>query len=101
MKVKDLIAMKIDVDVYDDVCEELGLAYCGSLMDVTDEGKAEFAEVMEYEVTLQSDSYPWVAIVHIDDPDDAVWESKLEKAMAFFEAAAGYCSVEQYERWFT
>lgn len=100
MKVKDLIAIKIDVDVYDDVCEELGIAYCGSLMDVTDAGKAEFAEVMEYEVTLQNGTYAPVAIVHIDDPDDNVWESRLSKAEAFFEAAAGYCSEEQYERWF-
>ena len=30
MKIKDLLEMEIDVDVYDNVCEELAIAFCGA-----------------------------------------------------------------------
>lgn len=35
MKVRDFIKQSIDVDVYDDVCEELAIAFCGP-MELTD-----------------------------------------------------------------
>ena len=28
MTVKDLLKMEVDIDVYDDVCEELAIAFC-------------------------------------------------------------------------
>ena len=31
MKVRDLLKTEIDIDVYDDVCEELGIAFCGAV----------------------------------------------------------------------
>ena len=101
MKVRDLIQQEIDIDVYDDVCEELGIAFCGSL-ELTDEGKKEFADVLDYDVEINPCSYGGLpaAIVLIDDPDDAVWEARLEKAKRFFEAAAGYCACSDYDRWF-
>lgn len=46
MKVKDLITQEIDIDVYDDVCEELGIAFCGPV-ELTDDGAHEFADVLE------------------------------------------------------
>ena len=46
MKVKDFIELCnrefLDVDVYDNVCEELGIAYCGDSIELTTEGKEHF-----------------------------------------------------------
>ena len=51
MTVKDLIQQDIDIDVYDDVCEDLAIAFCGPC-ELTEEGQKEFAEVMDYEIEL-------------------------------------------------
>ena len=99
MKVKDLLQMDIDIDVYDDVCEELGIAFCGSV-ELTNDGKEHFAEPLEYEVKLHNNGADIVAIVCIDDKDDDVWERRLEKAKELFESLAGFCSCDDYEKWF-
>lgn len=99
MKVKDLIQMEIDVDVYDDVCEELGIAFCGP-QPLTKEGAEHFAEVLDYDVTIHNYSVCPVAVVSVDDPDESVFEAKLGKAKEFFEAMAGYCACDDYDRWF-
>lgn len=94
MKVKDLITQEIDIDVYDDVCEELGIAFCGPL-ELTEDGTKEFADVMEYDIEINDDC----AIVNVDAPE-GVWQKKLKKAKHFFHAAAGYCADDDYRRWF-
>ena len=98
MKVRDLIALEIDIDVYDDVCEELGIAMCGPVV-LTPEGQEHFAEVMDYEVTINNGSY-MTATVHVDDDEDKVWKRRLKKAIEFFHSAAGYCSCDDYDKWF-
>jgi hypothetical protein len=92
MKVHDLIEMEIDIDVYDDVCEELAIAMCGPVL-LTADGERYFEEVLEYPVSLVDD----IALVSVDGDD---WENKLMKAKEFFEAAAGFCSVDDYAMWF-
>lgn len=100
MTIRDLIQQEIDIDVYDDVCEELSIAFCGP-QPLTPEGEQHFADIMDYEVELiLSSSYGDVAIVKIDDPNEAVWEERLRKAKEFFESAAGYCPCSDYDRWF-
>ena len=99
MKIRDFIKQEICIDVYDDVCEELGIAFDGP-QELTEEGKKHFAEVLDYEIELQNDGPYIVGIVKIDDQEDEEWESRLEKAKEFFEGIAGYCTVEEYERWF-
>ena len=99
MKVRELIKQDVSIDVYDDVCEELGIAFEGP-QGLTEEGKEHFEEVLDYEVELHNDGRYLVGIVKIDDPEDEVWESRLEKAKEFFESAAGYCSCSDYDRWF-
>lgn len=94
MKVRDLIAQEIDIDVYDNVCEELGIAFCGP-MTLTPDGQAKFEEVLDYEVELRDDC----AIVKIDSPDDK-WKHRLRLVKEFFESAAGYCTCEEYDKWF-
>ncbi len=102
MTIRDLIKEEIDIDVYDDVCEEIGIAFCGPC-SLTEEGEKEFADIMDYPVEINPTSYGGfpAAIVLIDDPDEAVWNERLEKAKRFFESAAGYCACSDYDRWFT
>lgn len=95
MTVKDLIEQEIDVDVYDDVCEELCIAFCGPL-HLTQEGKEQFADVLDFPVNLHGET----AIVSVDDPDVKTWGKRLNQAIKFFNAAAGYCAVSDYQKWF-
>jgi hypothetical protein len=101
MTVRDLLKAEMDIDVYDDVCEELSIAFCGP-MELTEDGEDEFGEVLDYTVEINPISYGGypAAIVLIDDPDEAVWTERLEKAKRFFESAAGYCASSDYDRWF-
>lgn len=94
MTVKDLISQEIDIDVYDDVCEELGIAFCGP-MELTETGAEEFSDVLEYGIELNN----YCAVVHVDDAE-GVWQKKLNRAKKFFHSAAGYCSEDDYNRWF-
>lgn len=95
MKVKDLIAQDIDIDVYDDVCEELAVAFVGP-QTLTEAGKKKFAEVLEYDVELCADC----CVVSLDDPDETIWKRRLRRAKTFFEAMAGYCAVADYDAWY-
>ena len=99
MTIRDLIRMEISIDVYDDVCEELGIAFCGP-QPLTPAGQEHFAEVLDYEVKLHDNGLDTVAIVHVDDQDDKTWKRRLRKAIEFFHAAAGYCACNDYDRWF-
>ena len=97
MKVKDLIAQDIDIDVCDDVTagEELCIACCGPIQ-LTDEAKTKFAEVLELDVEFLDGS----AVIKVDAPEDDDWRRRLELATEFFEAAAGYCDDADYDEWF-
>ena len=95
MKVRDLLNMEIDIDVYDDVCEELGIAFCGPLY-LTDAGKNRFSEVLGYNVILRDG----ICVVEVDAPE-GIWQHRLDKATEFFESAAGYCDADDYDRWFS
>lgn len=99
MKVKDLIEQEIDIDVIDDVTDELYINFCGPLA-LTEQGKKKFAEVLEFGWHLHHNGLETVAVIEIDDPEDKVWERRERKAIEFFEAAAGYCAVSEYHKWF-
>ena len=96
MTVRDLIKMEIDMDVYDDYTEELGVCFCGP-MELTEIGKEKFSEVLDYELTLGDGCL----IVNVDaGDDDDETERRLAVASEFFEAAAGYCPMSDYDAWF-
>ena len=101
--VRDLIAMDVDIDVYDDVGDFFGIAFCGPLM-LTAEGEKEFAEVLDYGWEyFGADKYgddPEYILILCDDPDEKVWKRRVRNARKFFYAAAGYCAAEDYEKWF-
>ena len=104
MKVKDLIREEIDIDVWDNYDERCGLAIVGPL-NLTEEGKAEFEEVLEMECMIKSygqGEFGDCAVVFTDYPSQTEEESerKTELLRVFLLAQAGYVGVEEYEKWF-
>ena len=99
MKVKDLLESEVSVDVYDNVCEELAVAFDGP-MELTEAGLKKFGEVLEYDVSLNSNGNFINAIVDVDDENEAEFERKLAKAKELFESMAGWCTVEEWDEWF-
>ena len=99
MKVREFINLDADIDVYDDVCEELGICFCGP-QALTAEGRSHFREVLDYDMQLDLSGTIPTAVVCVDSEDDRTWRRRLRKAKEFFEAAAGYCSCEDYDTWF-
>lgn len=94
MKVREFIKQEIDIDVLDDVTEELNIAFVGPL-ELTAEGEKEFAEVLDLDIEYVNK----VAVLNVDAQGDA-WDARLKAAGRFFWAAAGYCSVADWNKWF-
>ena len=97
IKVKELMTMEIDVDVYDDYDESLGIAFCGA-MRIKPLGKKEWADVLEYDIELNS-TYP-IAILQVTVDSDEETERRLSRAKKFFYSLAGYCADKDFEKWF-
>ena len=96
--VSEFIKQEIDVDVYDDVCESVNIAFCGPV-ELTEEGKDRFGGILDLKVYIRyEDGNPETALLLIGGYDD--WEAKLDIAKEFFDAAAGYCASSDYDRWF-
>ncbi len=98
MKVRDLLKMEICVDVVDDVTEELYIAFDGP-QELTRIGKMKFALALDLEVEPSRDPGLW--IVKVDDDDERIWKRRLNNARDLFEGMAGFCTVDEYELWFT
>ena len=94
--IRDLLLMDVDIDVYDNVCESLAIAFCGP-MNLTEEGEEHFKDVLDLPVSIYTDDN--VAIIDVDD-SEGVWQKKLKGAKELFYALAGYCSVTDYDTWF-
>lgn len=99
MTVREFCKLDADIDVYDDVCEEIAICFCAP-QELTEAGEKHFAEVLDYDIELDSSGSFVTAVVHVDDEDDKVWKRKLKKAKEFFYGAAGYISCEDYDKWF-
>ena len=94
MKVRELIKTNIDIDVYDDYDERLGIAYCYGY-GVTEEGEKRFKKALDMDVELVNGFGGTVGIVHCETGKEAT------RAMNFFNALAGWCSSEDFDKWFT
>ena len=110
LTVRDLMLVMDDIDVYDDVCESLAIAFCNPFCDdelhdwreyLTDDGMKKFGEVLDYRLAIWvgHDGMPY-AVVGCDSAYEFEWKRRLKMAKEFFESAAGYCSCEDYNKWF-
>lgn len=90
MKVKDLLAMEICVDVADDYDERLWIAFDGTC-SLTEIGMDVFGEALDLEVKLTT---PSDALIICRNAKEA------EAAKELFESLAGYCAEDEWELWF-
>ena len=99
MKIKELIKKDIDIDVYDNVTQEIVAISFAGPVGLTEEGRKYFKETLEYEVKLYEEE-GWASVKCNDQEPEIKWLTKAKKAQKFFFACAGYCSVEDYDKWF-
>lgn len=90
MKVIDVMPFDIDIDVYDDYDERLGIAFCGPI-ELTDKAKIDWSDVLNMPITLNRGMY---LTVHCETGREA------NRAKNFFESLAGYCSESKWDEWF-
>lgn len=101
MKLKDLLTAETwneygDMDVANDVTDELWPAWCGETL--TDEGRERFKEALELEAIIRPVwGYQGIYLLLDDDPD---WEKHWNMAGELFESMCGYCTEEEWNRWF-
>ena len=97
MKIREFIKQDIDIDVYDNVCDGIGIAYCGP-MALTEEGEKQFADVLDYDIEVKTDSTGYeVAIVDTNHED---WKERFKKAKDFFYSIAGFVDADLFDKWF-
>lgn len=102
MKVKEFIKLNADIDVYDDVCEEVAICFCGPMM-LTEEGKEHFDYVLnclEIELDFSGSIKTAEIKCHNEFFPEELDEFNIEKANEFFCSAAGYCADEDFQKWF-
>lgn len=93
MKIREFLTRDVDIDVYDDYDEELGIAFCGPMF-LTEEGKKEFGDLLDKEIEIfWSENYSH-ALVHAEN------DREVRKWCELFESLAGYCAEDDYEKWF-
>ncbi len=94
MTVEEFLKQDIDIDVCNDVTDDFCIAFVGPV-ELTDAGREHFAPVLGLEVSIQQDDS--MATVMVDGED---WKKRLAKVRKLLNAAAGYCSEADYEKWF-
>lgn len=95
MKVKDLIAEDIEIDVCDDYDERCWIAKSGAYK-LSDEAKQKFHRALDIEVHINPNGFgnlP-IAILECETAEDA------RACKEFFFSLAGYCAADDYDRWF-
>lgn len=90
MKVKDFIKQKINIDVYDSA-DDIGVPLT-TPVSLTAEGEKYFADALNFNITIEQDN----GIARVKTRS---LKSRMQ-AIEFFNAAAGYCTKADYERWF-
>lgn len=97
MKIKDFLHLDVDLDIYDDVCEEVCIGFVGPI-SLTEEGVKRFAKVLDLDIEVANTADRAVVAVGAGTVD--AWKENVKSVKDLFNAAAGYCSEEQYGKWF-
>lgn len=110
MKIKDMFEPGFwekygDVDVSNDTFDDMAPAFCGGLR-LTDASREDFKDALDVEIVVVEQfrvgEYPYRYIECLlenrvpDDKQDDVWD----KIKMLFEYAAGYCTEDEYSRYF-
>lgn len=99
MTIRELMKYEIDIDVYNNITDDEAVALVCP-MELTEEGDKEWGDVLDYIVEVSTEgNYPY-AICICDDNPDIKWQIKKKRLTKFLWSAAGYCSEENYNKWF-
>ena len=98
MKVKDLIEMDVDIEIYDNRTDGIDISFVGPIT-LTKTGEEYFKEILEYEIKLHKEE-KYAIVICTDEEPKVKWRTKFEKAQEFFYCCAGYCSAKDYDKWF-
>lgn len=91
--IRELLKTQICIDVYDNLTEKLGIAFCGPI-ELTEEGMKKFGDLLDYKVNLNKrKDWEW-AVVEVST------EKEVNRLCELFESLAGYCSESDYDKWF-
>ena len=91
MTVLEFINSGLEADVYDDVCEVCQIAFAGNRL--TEDGERRFSTVLGLEVELYDGQYCNNCVVKCDTEEEACAVAEL------FNTMAGFCSVEDYDKY--
>ena len=89
MKLRDFLMLDIDYDVEGSLTDDWRIAFVGPLYLIK-EGEEKFGPILDNEVTF----FQSKAEVQVED------EGQDELASTLFYAAAGYCSVADFQNYF-
>lgn len=95
MTIRKLMTYECDIDVVNNVTDSLGCCLVCP-QQLTEEGEREWADVLDYIV----DVYDNYAVCIVDDDPNIKWQTKNRRLNRFLSSAAGYCSEEDYDKWF-
>lgn len=109
MKIKDLKALNGCWDVYGNIADEIAVAFENDGKEwLSDEGKEHFKDVLEIGVEIYKD----IIFIKTDEvipsaeADKYEWDGyesyhpTAQKLSDLFWGYAGYCSEEDYAKWF-
>lgn len=99
MTIRDLIKYRVDIDIYNNVTDEDSICLCCPL-ELTSEGEKKWGDVLDYSVNVTCDNDYYSAECTCDDDPNIKWEIKAKKLNQFLYSTAGYCSDEDYNKWF-
>lgn len=100
MTIRDLMLGEADIDVYSDAYDFDGWAICPPIL-ITEEGEKEWGDVLDHSVKLVDGWSGIIALFNVGEcADEDEEEEKTKRTIAFLEAQAGYCSADDWDKWF-
>ncbi len=95
MNVRELVEIDKDitVDVYETLCDEIGVAFVSNNTKLTDKGEKHFAPILELLVEIDEDEN--CCSVQNDD------EKNIPLLKELFWGLAGYMDKKTYDKYFT
>ena len=98
MNMRDFVrTMKNDIDVYNNVTDDDSICYCPPI-EFTAEGEKYFGWTLDNVFLNVNEDNRWAEV--ICDEGDYPWQLIKLKAFDLLYAMAGYCSKENYNKWF-
>lgn len=97
MTIRELMEYECDIDIVNNVTDSLGCCLvCPK--QLTEEGYEDWKDVLDFVVDVYGDDNYAVCIV--DDDPNIKWQTKIRRLNCFLNSTAGYCSEEDYDKWF-